>query len=460
MSSSQKESRENTQSYAWRQGKYIYKTAITNDRVTLNEISIGQDMARINHPNICEFIGVEYNHCYLEPCENEDALVKKGDVCSSKEIVGQTLFRPCSIWKFVDGVDLYTIMADDHVSDIHLWALIQQVLCCLLELQEKLGFIHGDLHFGNILVEPTNMQKITYSISGLDIQVETFGRRAVLIDFGNSACWKSGKIQRLVQPLFWSTNKSDIGCTFTMPSDMWNDIRNLFCTFSFSSQFDRRNICTEDMFYLTRTLFRTNISLDSGQPNPKNTGFIEEQFEWINMLNKERSVWIHKNPELFWRALASMTILPLTTSDHVPATLWNEEDGLMLLLINEWIQVEKYLTIEQAGHVFDTLVEACFQKPATKESEGNFAQKLHECLAQVGQTTISFDLEFTTRLFYIFCTVGELMSENLAMNMLPFLEEMLQVDNDNEMLLTSIHPNWQIALIALFGDIDKKLRKK
>ena len=64
--------------------------------------------------------------------------------------------------------------------------LIQAVLA-LSTAYDNAGFLHGDLHLGNILFKETKKETITYSSNNLgDMSVTTYGFKVVIMDFEKS----------------------------------------------------------------------------------------------------------------------------------------------------------------------------------------------------------------------------------------------------------------------------------
>ena len=73
--------------------------------------------------------------------------------------------------------------------------LIQAVLAVSVAY-DRVGFLHGDLHLGNILFKKTKMRTITYSSSNLgEFPIETGGYKVVIMDFEKSA-YSSGLLRR------------------------------------------------------------------------------------------------------------------------------------------------------------------------------------------------------------------------------------------------------------------------
>ena len=58
-----------------------------------------------------------------------------------------------------------------------------QVSISLAVAESELQFEHRDLHWGNILVTPTNETSITFHLNGKPIEVRTHGVKATIIDY-------------------------------------------------------------------------------------------------------------------------------------------------------------------------------------------------------------------------------------------------------------------------------------
>ncbi len=65
-------------------------------------------------------------------------------------------------------------------------SIINQILMSLILGYIELGFLHNDLHHGNILVKKTNEKYFNYKINNKDIYVNTEGIQIVLFDFDRS----------------------------------------------------------------------------------------------------------------------------------------------------------------------------------------------------------------------------------------------------------------------------------
>jgi tRNA A-37 threonylcarbamoyl transferase component Bud32 len=65
-------------------------------------------------------------------------------------------------------------------------SILNQVLSSIVLAYEKYGFIHGDLHPGNVLCKSTKRKSIKYSFSNIDKEINTYGIQIIIFDFDSS----------------------------------------------------------------------------------------------------------------------------------------------------------------------------------------------------------------------------------------------------------------------------------
>ncbi len=451
------ESRGNYQSFVWidtYQGKRaIWKVAQRNDGVTRNELAVGR---RFQHPNVCRLLGEQQLECYLGKPTGPDSglpVLDRSLIVAPRGIPGQTVTRPVSVWEFIDGCSLLEAIEDTEISDPAVWGLIMQVLCALLELGEQHGFIHGDLHFDNVMVEETGQHEISYQISGKKITLPLMGYRAVLIDFGNACCWRDNELQRIDQPFIM---RSDV--TFNSPGDSWQDLRSLICTYLHSFPFYRKHPSLLDLQYL-----RTNLLNEFADFNPETGGIFctdpgwdTRQEDLILALAAGQSAWIEHDVTGFWSGLCTMVrvrevLQPEPEQPHEPATLWQEENGLIRRLILTWLQVEQYLTVEQSPFVFFSLCGFCGDRPIIcEETQGNFSLLLHRLLAECGVDQSTISLEVCRELFLLLTACAELMTESIRNGCGKQTAGIAAQCKRTERLLARVSQTWQLGLVALF----------
>ena len=69
----------------------------------------------------------------------------------------------------------------------HEWsAILMQIIMSLIVLQEKLYFIHNDLHNSNIMYVPTEKEFLYYKYNNIYYKVPTYGKIWKIIDFGRA----------------------------------------------------------------------------------------------------------------------------------------------------------------------------------------------------------------------------------------------------------------------------------
>lgn len=62
-------------------------------------------------------------------------------------------------------------------------SILQQTAFSLAVAEQALEFEHRDLHWGNVLISPTNKKNIEYFINGKKFALQTHGVLASIIDF-------------------------------------------------------------------------------------------------------------------------------------------------------------------------------------------------------------------------------------------------------------------------------------
>jgi hypothetical protein len=71
----------------------------------------------------------------------------------------------------------------DRMSFHTMICVAKQVVYSLLYAYEKFGFVHGDMHLGNVLIRKTKKTVVSY---GDNITIPTNGSYAIIMDFGRS----------------------------------------------------------------------------------------------------------------------------------------------------------------------------------------------------------------------------------------------------------------------------------
>ena len=128
---------------------------------------------------------------------------------------------------------------------------IKQAICSLTVAYINYGFLHGDIHLGNILVKETNKKFINYG----EFQVETNGLEIVIMDFEYSFIIKTNKnstiniffkdILRVIQ---------DIGDSLNIYFDQTNNIINYI-----RSKSNDNNSKVTDIFFILPVIDKMTI---------------------------------------------------------------------------------------------------------------------------------------------------------------------------------------------------------
>jgi hypothetical protein len=157
----------------------IFKYSPHSDYTTIHENTIFQDINPIaeEYPNFSRSYGL------ISLGINNDMLTKN-------------LFDDSSPFKYdvllleyIKGKNLRTLITERKTRKKVIYSIIKQILLSIRIAQNKVNFVHYDLHANNIIVLPCERCKyIEYSIltNGYDeiVQVPTFGYLPVIIDFG------------------------------------------------------------------------------------------------------------------------------------------------------------------------------------------------------------------------------------------------------------------------------------
>jgi predicted unusual protein kinase regulating ubiquinone biosynthesis (AarF/ABC1/UbiB family) len=65
-------------------------------------------------------------------------------------------------------------------------SILNQVICSMVLAFEKFGFIHGDLHPGNVLIKKTERDKIKYKYNNMESEIKMNGIQILIFDFDRS----------------------------------------------------------------------------------------------------------------------------------------------------------------------------------------------------------------------------------------------------------------------------------
>jgi serine/threonine protein kinase len=87
---------------------------------------------------------------------------------------------------FMEYYDLGSILNYVPKSLNEIISIINQVIASATFAFEQFGFIHGDLHPGNILLKKTKKDFIKYKFTDKDLEIKTNGIQIVMFDFDKS----------------------------------------------------------------------------------------------------------------------------------------------------------------------------------------------------------------------------------------------------------------------------------
>jgi len=156
-------------------------------------------------------------------------------------------------------------------GNIHvLNALIIQTVLSLACAFERIGFIHGDLHPGNLLLKPTKRELIKYKLGKDAYDVPTFGCKIVLMDFEKS-------ITELTEPeYFWSDMRKLFTRLDGLDVDMctleWKKVNII--SFTESMIDNKMPLCNvailTDMIHESEFVFRKNATKPFYNPSKYN----------------------------------------------------------------------------------------------------------------------------------------------------------------------------------------------
>lgn len=87
---------------------------------------------------------------------------------------------------FMKYYDIGSILNYKPNSINQIISIINQTIASTVLAFENLGFVHGDLHPGNVLIKKTQKKNIKYKYNDIDLEIETNGIEIILFDFDRS----------------------------------------------------------------------------------------------------------------------------------------------------------------------------------------------------------------------------------------------------------------------------------
>jgi len=160
----------------------------TQDFMAVKEYRIGKALETMTGfiKYICLFGCYDDTNGKFEPIEaGEKSVTVTGKICDATDKTDEN-------WKYVlvmphikNGSLESNSWTKDNVGLLKI--LIMHMVLSLATAFEKIGFIHGDLHWGNILFKETIMKEISYKLDKTEtITVPTMGYKVVIMDFEKS----------------------------------------------------------------------------------------------------------------------------------------------------------------------------------------------------------------------------------------------------------------------------------
>lgn len=124
--------------------------------------------------NICSF------ECNDNPIKWERRIKKPTPLCDINESTKMIVI----IQEYINDGDLHKFKNN---LTIEIWSsIIKQLTYACIEWYEYYGFLYGDWHYGNILIDKCETKYNKYKVFGQEWKVKTYGYSPVLTDFSRS----------------------------------------------------------------------------------------------------------------------------------------------------------------------------------------------------------------------------------------------------------------------------------
>jgi serine/threonine protein kinase len=88
------------------------------------------------------------------------------------------------VMEYIEHGDLHTDFFDKNPSRLEIQSVCLQIALAIAILGFEYKIYHGDLHSGNILLDRTDQENITYKVRGKKYNIKTYGYLPKLVDFG------------------------------------------------------------------------------------------------------------------------------------------------------------------------------------------------------------------------------------------------------------------------------------
>lgn len=402
----------NIQSLVWMDEKYVYKLARSLSLLAEHEAHIGQRINSFVHPNFMKFISIKPTitkldmSIYRDNPDDKKSPINPKLFIADRHKTGVTCMRPVTCWELLHGCTLVEFISRKDVSDKVVAGCIVQVIFAILEMQTRVGYVHGDLHCGNVMIVESQVPTLTYRIhptadSTDDIVIPTYGYMAKIIDFGNSMCWYDENLY-LTTPLYGYY----AGAT-NLFFDLFNDLRVFLDACQFELFNARKSNMVGEFQRLTANIL-THYHQDQGKIPPRDDIYddLHQMFSKCNgYLGKQGSVLIQDKSMM--DMLLTTVPLPvdfdvrIEDAEFIIDSAFTKQ-GIFSRFLKSWVEIERLFTKEQAALVFKEVVLFVHRNRTKTDSkvEAKFNALIHEQLKLYGQTMISVTLYDTDFLFH------------------------------------------------------------
>jgi serine/threonine protein kinase len=362
------------QSSTWVEDDKFFKTSKHVDFVAENETMIGKILNNFGHQNIVKFLG------------NTTKLFVDEEKECTQHIPGVTIEQLVTIWEKLDPLSLAEIIDNEEYSDEQIASCVCQVILCILELQDLMGFVHGDLHTSNVLISPTDQTFLKY-FNG-NVQIPSNGLCARLIDFGNSCVWKHNYNPEFMSVPLYAYSDGVVNMWF----DPLYDIR-VFCEAVAYDLFNSR----KGLFVSNFQCFTANIlsmfTQTNGKVVPSNDVY-ENLILFLKSCIEKEEVRGCCDAQFFADMFGALIAIPIEEKIiQLECLDFNvDEENNFIKFYRAWLLIEKYFTKKQAEHVFKNIVNFVRENIITKSVkslEGDFNKLIHEQLQYHGQNMVA-----------------------------------------------------------------------
>lgn len=184
-----------TQSFSLIKDNYFVKIPKLYDQQSLIEYEIAQVLSKTKYSKHILEINDVYHYELPHNFRDYTNVLEFYDIKSQNFLINNKhLDVPCTRWTIQNEPLLLSTVVKHHKEfpTRVLASLYCQSILLLLALQYEVGFIHGDFHTGNVFVEKTDLEEVTFEVClNEKVTIKTFGYTIKMFDFGRSALFKN-----------------------------------------------------------------------------------------------------------------------------------------------------------------------------------------------------------------------------------------------------------------------------